>query len=87
MKTESSFFSLKNTFNLKPHRNIAIQNPERLIEDIVDLDQVPTQTKQFYIIVKDEKIKRNKKIIYEAKTAKLSAYIFTKLKSIMYLFF
>ena len=62
---------------------MTIQNPERLIEDIVDLEMITKQPKQFYILVKDEKIKRNKKIIYEAKTAKNAAYIFAKLKSIM----
>lgn len=62
---------------------MAIQNPERLIEDIVDLDTISSQPKQFFVVVKDEKIKRNKKIIYEVKTSKLCAYIFTKLKSIM----
>lgn len=63
--------------------NIAIQNPERLIEDIVDLEMIMKQPKQFSVVVKDEKIKRNKTIIYEAKTTKISAYIFAKLKSIM----
>lgn len=62
---------------------MAIQNPERLIDDIVDLELVPKEPKQFSILVKDENLKRNKKITYEAKTAKTAAYIFAKLKSIM----
>ncbi len=63
--------------------NLTIQNPERLIEDIVDLELNTKEPKQFYVIVKDDKIKRNKKIVYEAKTNKIAAYIFTKLKTIM----
>jgi len=62
---------------------MAIQNPERLIEDIVDLEIIPKQPKQFYILVKDEKIKRNKKIVYETKNTKITGYIFAKLKFIM----
>ena len=62
---------------------MAIQNPERLIEDIVDLELIPKQSKQFCITVKDEKIKRNKKIVYEAKTPKMAVYIFAKIKSLM----
>jgi len=44
---------------------------------------VVKQPKQFSVVVKDEKIKRNKTIVYEAKTTKMAAYIFAKLKSIM----